>query len=108
VLTPEQAEQLRQIVHEAFSNVLRHAHARHVWVDLGFSGGHLALQIRDDGVGYDPDQASQRARRGTTQGLENLRRRAELMGATIRLEGLPGRGAAVSLTMPVGAARRGR
>jgi signal transduction histidine kinase len=108
VLTSEQAEQLRQIVHEAFSNVLRHAHARHVWVDLGFSGGHLSLVIRDDGVGYDPDRAAQRARRGATQGLENLRRRAELMGATIRLEGLPGRGAAVSLTMPLGAARRGR
>ncbi len=108
VLTPDQAEQLRQIVHEAFSNVLRHARARHVRVELGFSGRHLALEIRDDGVGYDPDQAAQRARLGATQGLENLRRRAELVGATIRLEGLPGQGAAVSLTMPVGATRRGR
>ncbi len=44
------------------------------------------------------------AGRAATQGLENLRRRAEILGATIQLEGLPGRGAAVSLTMPVGTA----
>jgi signal transduction histidine kinase len=107
-LTPEQAEQLRQIVHEAFSNVLRHARARHVWVALGFAGRALTLEIRDDGVGYDPEQAARRSLSGATQGLENLRRRAEILGASLRLEGLPGRGAAVSLTMPLGAARRGR
>jgi signal transduction histidine kinase len=107
-LTPEQAEQLRQIVHEAFSNVLRHARARHVWVALGFAGRALTLEIRDDGVGYDPEHAARRNRPGATQGLDNLRRRAEILGATLQLEGLPGRGAAVSLTMPLGAARRGR
>lgn len=107
-LTPDQAEQLRQIVHEAFSNVLRHARARHVWVALGFVGRALTLEIRDDGVGYDPEHAARRSRRGATQGLDNLRRRAEILGATLHLEGLPGRGAAVSLTMPLGAARRGR
>ncbi len=107
-LSPEQAEQLRQIVHEAFSNVLRHARARHVWVALGFSGRALTLEIRDDGVGYDPEQVARRGRREATQGLENLRRRAEILGATLHLEGLPGRGSAVSLTMPLRAARPAR
>jgi signal transduction histidine kinase len=106
-LTPEQAEQLRQIVHEAFSNVLRHARARHVWVELGCANRRLSLEIRDDGVGYDPDTAARRERRGSAQGLANLRRRAELIGATLRLEGRPGRGSTISLTMPIGAARRG-
>lgn len=105
-LTAEQAEQLHQIVHEAFSNVLRHAHAKHVWVELGVAERRLSLRIRDDGVGYDPDQAERRARRGAAQGLANLRRRAELIGATLQLEGRPGQGAAVSLTMPVGTVRR--
>jgi len=105
-LTADQAEQLRQIVHEAFSNVLRHARARHVRVELGFAGRRLDLRISDDGVGYDPDLAAQRARRGAAQGLANLRRRAELIGATLHLEGRPGQGAAVSLTMPIGSARR--
>jgi signal transduction histidine kinase len=104
-LTPEQAEQLHQIVHEALSNVLRHARARHVWIDLGFGSRRLTLRIRDDGVGYDPELADRRARGGGGQGLANLRRRAELIGATLQLEARPGRGTAVSLTMPVGARR---
>lgn len=106
-LTEEQAEQLRQIVHEAFSNVLRHARAHNVWVDLGFSGRRLSLRISDDGVGYDPSRADRRARSGAAQGLANLRRRAELIGASLQLEGRPGQGAVVSLTMPVGITRRG-
>lgn|GEM_PF-117143 len=109
-LSPEQAEQLRHIAQEAFSNVLRHAHAQHVEVVLRCTRQRFTFRIRDDGVGYDPGAAPQRARHGRAeggpQGLANMRRRAELLGASLTTRSAPGQGTALSLTMRVAASRR--
>jgi signal transduction histidine kinase len=105
-LTPEQAAQLHQIVHEAFSNVLRHAKAKRVDVRLASSRRGLQLEIRDDGAGFDPDAAAERGRDASAQGLPNMRRRAELLDATLTVQSAPGRGTELSLTMPVATARR--
>lgn len=107
-LTPEQAEELHQIVHEAFSNVLRHAKARQVRVRLTGARRHLRLEIHDDGVGFDPQLADTKGRLGRTQGLRNLRRRAELLNATLQIQSAAGQGTSLSLTMPVAAVRRPR
>jgi signal transduction histidine kinase len=107
-LSAEQAEELHQIVHEAFSNVLRHARAQRVEVLLVGGRRKLQLEIRDDGVGFDPELAASRGRVGRAQGLQNLRRRAELLHATLVVESAPGRGTSLSLTMPVAASRRPR
>jgi signal transduction histidine kinase len=105
-LRPEQAEQLRHIVTEAFSNVLRHAHATIVTVRMACTRGQFTLEMHDDGVGFDPDADGGRGRRGRAQGLANIRRRAELLDAVLTVESAPGRGTAVSLTMPVATTRR--
>jgi signal transduction histidine kinase len=105
-LTAEQAEQLRQAVHEAFSNILRHAHASHVTVRLSCTRRRLALEIADDGVGFDPADAAARERSGRAQGMRNIRRRAELLGATLEIKSQPGQGTSLSLTMPVATKRR--
>lgn len=105
-LQPEQAEQLRHLVNEAFSNVLRHAHASTVTVHMACSQRRFTLEIRDDGVGFDPDAPAARGRRGRAQGLANIRRRAELLAATLDVESAPGRGTRLSLTMPVATVRR--
>ncbi|MDQ3346097.1 MAG: histidine kinase, partial [Chloroflexota bacterium] len=82
-LRPEQAEQLRQIVIEAFSNVLRHAHASSVTVRMTCTRRRFTLQIRDDGTGFDPRVTAERGRRGRAQGLANIRRRTELLDAEL-------------------------
>lgn len=105
-LRDDQAEQLRHIVREALSNVLRHAGASHVELRLACSADSLALEIRDDGQGFDADDAAAGASGKDAQGLANLRRRAELLGAGLRIRSAPGRGTALSLTMPVAAVRR--
>ncbi len=104
-LTPEQADQLRHIAQEAFSNVLRHAQARRVEVVLRCTRRRFTLEIHDDGVGYDAT-ATPATSRGRTQGLANMRRRAELLGAELVADSTPGQGTALSLTMPVASSRR--
>lgn len=105
-LNAEQAEQLRHVVIEAFSNVLRHAHATSVAVRMACTERRFTLEIRDDGVGFDPQADTARGRRGRAQGLANIRRRAELLDAKLRIESAIGRGATLSLTMPVATTRR--
>jgi signal transduction histidine kinase len=105
-LRPDQAEQLHHLVTEAFSNVLRHAHATRVSAHMTCSQRRFTLDLRDDGVGFDPSAVPQQGRRGGAQGLANIRRRAELLGATLLIESAPGRGTRLSLTMPVATTRR--
>src|SRR5687767_13122028 len=105
-LRAEQAEQLRHIVIEAFSNVLRHAHASTVKVRMACTQRRFTLEIRDDGAGFDPAVGSETGRRGRPQGLANIRRRAELLDASFNVESSPGRGTTLSLTMPVATVRR--
>ncbi len=102
-LSEEQADQLRHIVREALSNVLRHASASHVELRLRCEEERLALEIRDDGHGFDTTGAT---RGDGPHGLANLRGRAELLGAELDVRSAPGRGTALSLTMPVAAVRR--
>ena len=51
-----------RVVQEALTNVVRHAQARHVWVELRQGDDEVDLAIRDDGVGFDLETA-RRARR---------------------------------------------
>ncbi|MEO8247093.1 MAG: ATP-binding protein [Chloroflexota bacterium] len=104
-LTDDQAEQLRHIVREALSNVLRHAGARRVGLTLELAADALALEVRDDGIGFDV-AAVEATHDETMQGLRNLRRRTELLGARLVVRSAPGRGTRLSLTMPVVASRR--
>ena len=94
---------------EAFSNVLRHAHAKRVTVaHVLRQPSDFTLEIRDDGVGHDASAAPGPRRAATAQGLANMRRRAELLDATLSIESAPGRGTRVCLTMPVATAPRTR
>jgi signal transduction histidine kinase len=101
VLSAAQAEQLRHLITEALSNVLRHAGARRVVARLSTRAGQLALEITDDGVGFDVARPIGRGRRGRAQGIENMQRRAEILGGRLDVRSEPGRGTTLSLTMPV-------
>ena len=105
-LRQDQAEQLHHLVTEAFSNILRHAHAGSVTVRMVCTQRRFSLEIRDDGRGFDASAVPERGRRGRAQGLANMRRRAELLGGELTIESEPGRGSALSLTMPVATVRR--
>ena len=96
----EQAEQLRHIALEAFSNVLRHAHADHVTVRMACTQRRFTLEMRDDGAGFDPAVTAERGRRGRAQGLANIQRRAELLDATLVVESAPGRARRCRLRCP--------
>ena len=67
--------------------------------------GELSLVIRDNGVGFDVDEARRDARAGTSLGLLSMEERVVLLGGVLRIESEPGRGTVLRARFaPIGAA----
>jgi signal transduction histidine kinase len=91
--------ELLRIAQEALTNALRHAEATHVVLRLAATDGHVVLEVRDDGVGFDPDAPMLRARR---LGLTSMEQRARRVGGSLRIESSAGGGTTVRVEAPVG------
>jgi PAS domain S-box-containing protein len=93
-----------RVVQEALTNVLRHAEARHVKVILRRQGEELCVSVRDDGVGFDVAAARARAAQGASLGLLGMQERVQLLGGTMDIHSVPGRGTEIRIQFPVMAA----
>lgn len=88
-----------RVTQEVLRNVVTHAHAHRVSVDLAHEAGRIVLVIDDDGVGFDPLAAGT----VTTDGHVGLRVMSDLvheLGGTLQLESAPAAGTAVRLEVP--------
>jgi two-component system sensor histidine kinase UhpB len=95
------ATALFRIVQEAVSNVIRHAGAKSVTIDLQASDARLQLQIRDDGRGFDPELAFRDAVELHRLGLLGIRERVERLGGQVEVDSAPGKGTIVQASIPV-------
>lgn len=103
-LSPEAETVVYRVAQEALTNVLRHARASRVELSLLRFGREVVLEVRDDGVGLraEEDGAGRAGVEGA--GLEGMRDRAALVGASVAVVGAPGHGTVVTLRVPVGGA----
>jgi len=93
----EAKEALLRIAQEALQNVARHAGAAHVRVGLAAAAGMVALEVADDGVGFDAE-----AIYAGHLGQKTMRERAELVGGTLEVSSAPGAGTRVLARVPAG------
>jgi PAS domain S-box-containing protein len=98
---PETETSCFRVAQEAINNVLRHAHARNIWVRLFSAGGRLALSVRDDGQGFDLDSARRRTGADASLGLVGMEERIALVGGSLELRSERGKGTVVVATFPV-------
>ena len=89
--SPESAGHLYRIVQEALANAGRHSRASAVTITLTDSEGGKLLSVQDNGIGI-PDAALSEA---GGMGLRTMRRRAEHLGGTLRIQSVAGNGTAV-------------
>lgn len=92
-----------RIVQEALTNVVRHARARHAWIELSQSEGLLELVVLDDGEGFDVPKTLERAAGGGNLGLIGMRERVEILGGRLEIDSRPGHGARVRVSLPLSA-----
>ncbi|KAA3658721.1 MAG: sensor histidine kinase [Chloroflexi bacterium] len=86
-----------RIAQEAVTNVLRHAQARHLWVQLAQRGSMTELHITDDGLGFAYPISEQDPRANETLGLPGMAWRASIINAQFEIETAPGKGTRISL-----------
>ncbi len=84
-----------RVAQEALTNVLRHAQASRGVIELQHSAGTIELSVRDDGQGM-PERPA-----GETIGIDGMRERALLVGASLEIESRAGAGTTVRLSVPL-------
>ncbi len=95
-------EQVFHTLRESLANVARHAQATQAWVRVVAWGSMLAIEVQDNGLGFEPGSA---AIWSGHYGLLGMRERARLAGGTLAVESLPGAGTTIRLQIPGGPER---
>lgn len=88
-------EALYRIAQEALHNVVKHAGARQVRVELGRRAGGVRVRVQDDGHGFDPEAVAD-----GHLGVAGMRARAERLGGLFAVVSAPGEGTVVEAVVP--------
>jgi signal transduction histidine kinase len=104
-MRPEIEVALLRTAQEALANVARHAGASRVVLTLSYMGDQVTLDVRDDGVGFEPPAGEPRALPAGAEaeggfGLTAMRQRLNGLAGTLEIESEPGSGTALSATLP--------
>lgn len=91
---------LLRAAQEALANVAKHAGARRVGLTLSYMEDVVTLDVRDDGVGFPSGLAAPAASATGGFGLAGMRQRVQRLAGRLVIESEPGRGTALSATVP--------
>jgi len=88
-------------VRELLVNVVKHAQAHKVKVDIRRAGADICISVEDDGIGFDPAEVKAMAVNSNKFGLFSIRERLEQLGGLIEIDSEHGRGSRVSMKAPL-------
>lgn len=100
-LDPERSTAVFRIFQESLTNVARHAHATRVEAQFEKDDDRLIFQVFDNGIGFD----FAKAKAHKSLGLLGMQERALLFNGDVKIEGVPGVGTTMTLTIPLARAR---
>jgi len=88
---------LFRIYQESFTNILRYAEAKKVTIQLNRFEGFVAMQIKDDGVGFEVDEID----KSSHFGLLGMRERVYALNGTIVIKSKPDNGTTIEVELPL-------
>jgi two-component system sensor histidine kinase DegS len=98
--TPEVELLLFRIVQEALNNIRRHARASEAQVAMEFDGDEVKVTISDNGRGFELREGVDDLPRIGKLGLAGMRERARLLGGTLEVKSVPGKGTTLVINIP--------
>lgn len=98
-----QAIPLFQSIRELLTNAMKHAESDNVTVTVSLEQhiGTLRIEVRDNGVGFDPVAVKKNTENFSKFGLFSIGERMRALGGTFEVESMPGHGTIARLTLPV-------
>ena len=84
-----------RLIQESLTNIGKYAKARNVFINLQSYPTHIAIEVRDDGKGFDTSSIS-----AASHGLAGMRHRVEASGGRLAITSAPNQGTRVSATLP--------
>jgi PAS domain S-box-containing protein len=91
-----------RLVQEALTNVVRHAMAREVHVELSYDGREIILQVSDDGAGFDIQAALMPGKnKPGGSGLLGMQERLDLLSGWLNIDSQPGKGTRLTASVPL-------
>lgn len=95
-LASEKELVLFRIVQEALHNIIKHARATRIFLELNYSSSGLKMVIKDDGLGFIAGSTDARG-----IGLANMQRRAKIINSVLKIDTAPGEGTVITLQKPL-------
>jgi len=84
-----------RIIQESITNIIKHAKANEITVNIWTDQNNLHLNITDNGVGFTKENSQ------SGSGLRNMHERAAILGGTLRINSNPGGGTSVDAVIPI-------
>jgi len=94
-ISPAAEQAIYRITQEALENVVRHADARKVFIQLGWFNKQLVLVISDDGRGFDSTVLNDSDRLG----MKGMQERAAMVGGELKVVSQPHQGTIIRFTL---------
>jgi signal transduction histidine kinase len=91
-----------RIFQESMTNAIKHAHATALQVAFHFTENEVQVSISDNGIGFDEADPLRGGDQKKGSGLENMKRRAELVKGTLVIKSEPSHGTRIIVTIPIG------
>lgn len=102
-LPPKIEATLFRIIQEATNNIARHSQAKNTGIDLSFKRGIIKVRIKDDGRGFDVEEAVSSKDRPRGLGLIGMRERVTITGGRIDIKSDPQKGGTeILIEIPLG------
>jgi signal transduction histidine kinase len=100
-LPPEVETVLFRIIQEGITNISRHSRAQEVGIEIEFRENAAAVEVTDDGVGFDPESIRPGEQEQGGWGLLGMRERVELLGGALQVISAPGKGTTIQAEVPL-------
>jgi len=92
------------IVEEAINNARKHARAQIIKISIFKQDAYIIVQIMDNGIGFNMEATASGYENRGSLGMINMRERAELIDATLKVDSKPGTGTIITILVPVSSA----
>lgn len=100
-LAPPLEITLYRVLQEALNNVVKHARASSITVEISQQPAMLVCKVKDDGIGFDPAATQRPGRRGNGLGLVSMKERINSINGTLEFVSSSGRGTALIFRVPL-------